>query len=94
MTLSHVVLRCVTVQRLTAGLLRVALLDVLAGSGRAGLAAIRTAEVLQVSPEGFQAGVDAGACPQYRLLPVGQGFVFVHLRQRFCSHAIIQELQS
>lgn len=83
-----------TVHRLTAGLLRVALLNVLAGSGGAGLAAVRTAEVLQVSPEGLQAGVDAGACSQHRLLPVGQGFVFVHLRQWFCSHAVIQELHS
>lgn len=48
--------------RLTAGLVRVALLDVLAGSGGAGLAAVRTTEVLQVSPEGLQAGVDTGAC--------------------------------
>lgn len=81
-----------TRRSLTALLLRVALLDVLAGFGGVRLAAVRTAEVLQVSPEGLEGGVDPGVPTQEGLVPVGKSFVFVDLWKWISSHAVIEEL--
>lgn len=64
---------------LTALHLWVALPDVLAGFGGVGLAAVRSAEVLQTSPEGLQRGVDSGVGTQGGLVLVGKGFVSVHV---------------
>lgn len=81
------------VQILTAAFLWVAVLDVLAGFGRVPLAAVRTAEVLQISTEALQCGVDAGVCPQCGRVLVGKGFIFVELgkQRRFGGHSVLNE---
>ena len=61
---------------LTALLLGVAQLDVLAGFGRVHLAAVRDAQVVQMSTERLQGGVDAGVRAEGRRLLIGKGFVF------------------
>lgn len=66
---------------LTACFLRVTLLDVLAGFRRVHLAAVRTAEVLQMSTEGLQCGVDSSVCTQDGLVLIRKGFIFVELRK-------------
>lgn len=78
---------------LTALFLRVALLDVLAGFCRVHLAAVRTAEVLQMSTEGLQCGVDSSVCAQGSLVLIGKSFVFVHLWKwrRISSHFVLDE---
>jgi len=76
---------------LTARLLGVALLDVPAGFPRVQLAAIRTAEGLQMSAEGLQRGVDSGVRAQGGRLLIGEGFVLIELRKmrRLGSHVVL-----
>ena len=59
----------------------VALLDVLAGFGRVGLAAVGAAQVLQSSVEGLECGVDPRVGAQRVGRVVGQRLVPVELRE-------------
>lgn len=81
---------------LTAVFLRVALLDVLAGFRRVHLAAVGTAEVLQIPAEALQRGVDAGVRPQRGRVLVGKGFVFVEFWRwrRIRGYGIVDEFHS
>lgn len=76
--------------------MRVALLDVLAGLSWVHLAAIRTAEVLQMSAEGLQCGMDTSFCTQGSLVLIGKGFIFVKLWRwrRISGHIVLDEFLS
>lgn len=72
---------------LTAPFLRIALPDVLAGLGRVRLAAVRTAQVLQVSVEGLQRGSDTRFGTQDVI--VGLSFVLVELWRRWRISGVV-----
>lgn len=68
------------VKRGPTGLFKgVALLDVLAGFGGVGLAAIGTLHVLQVSTEALQRGLDALVCPEDGRGIIGTRLIVVEL---------------